>query len=260
MTNQTPAPVMGQRQWIAIALIALAVGAVAALSGLLYAMISGGQADTTKLTLLVIGGAVALVIVIALVAAIYSLLGLTDPTQAMALPEGSIRAVIALLLLVIFAMLAVFFYNGLQAGGAKTTVQNLSETDLVAFLAQHPNAPNLSVTVVADKAADSSAPSGGASASGGGATGASAAANAAPTKPAAKGPTLYNVSYGGANPNADDFAKQLITALGTLLTSVVAFYFGGKTATSAAAAGAAGAAAAGAAGAAAAVNAVTAAK
>lgn len=243
MTDQSApaAPAMTQRQWVAVGLLALTVAVMLAMGAAAYAVITGGQAETSKLTLLVIGGVVALVLMITLIATIYSLLGLTDSSQAMALPEGSIRAVIALLLLVLFAMLAVFFYDGLQSGGSRTTLQNLSEADLVAFLAQHPNAPNLSVTLVGDKSAGSAAgadsgapaPSNNGSAA---SSAAAAAAGGAAGSTGAKPPARYNVTYGGGNPNADDFAKQLITALGTLLTSVVSFYFGGKTATSAAAA------------------------
>src|SRR5262249_54415217 len=48
--------------------------------------------------------------------------------------------------------------------------------------------------------------------------------------------TLYRVYYKTpADTPSDDFAKQVLTLLGTLVTAVSAFYFGAKTATSAAA-------------------------
>jgi hypothetical protein len=51
---------------------------------------------------------------------------------------------------------------------------------------------------------------------------------------------LYEVSYRSANATADDFAKQMLVLLGTLMTAVTSFYLGAGTATSAAKAGAAG--------------------
>ena len=50
------------------------------------------------------------------------------------------------------------------------------------------------------------------------------------------GPPLYTVTYRSANPTGDDFAKQLLVLLGTLMTAITSFYLGAGTATSAAAA------------------------
>src|SRR4051794_26791544 len=58
---------------------------------------SGGvQDNVTVLPLLAIGGVIVLILVLTIVAMIFSILGLTNQGQAMGLPEGSIRAVIAL--------------------------------------------------------------------------------------------------------------------------------------------------------------------
>ena len=46
--------------------------------------------------------------------------------EALGLPEGSIRAVIALSLIVLFAILAVDLYANVSTGGRLNTVQNLS--------------------------------------------------------------------------------------------------------------------------------------
>ncbi len=205
---------------IAAGTIAAVVGALACVAG----KYQGG--DTGTLTLLVIGGAIALVAAIALIATIYNMLGLTDRDQAMALPEGSVRAVIALLLLVLFAMLAIFFYERLQTVGSTVTLSNQTQAQLTDFIAKHPDISNLSITVAPPPAtppADSSAAN-------------KTTPPAVPPLPATPPPSLYNISYGGGNAGASDFAKTLMAALETLLTTVIGFYFGAKTATSSAAA------------------------
>jgi hypothetical protein len=187
--------------------------------------ISDRQDASSAITPLVVGGAVVLVAVMALVAVVYNFVGLSDQKQAMGLPDGSIRSVLALLILVIFAILAVFLYDGLSSAGSTTTERGLTETELMTFIAQHPNAPNLTITVASTKPA----------------TATNAAATNAPTNAAgaaAAGPASpprYDVTYGGANTAATDFAKQLMAAIEALLTTVIGFYFGAKTANTAAA-------------------------
>ncbi len=109
-----------------------------------------------SLPVLAILGVLLLLAALAGVSVSFGHFGLSDKQQALALPEGSIRAVIAMALVVIFAILTVFLYGTLANGNVDT--------------------------------------------------------------------------------QAADFAKQLLTLIGTLMTAVTAFYFGAKTATSAAAA------------------------
>jgi hypothetical protein len=219
---------MNSKFWLAVgaaAMIAVLVGGIMVTGATVHL---DDNADT--LTLLVIGGAIALVAVIALIAVLYSVLGLADDKHAMGLPEGSVQAVITLLLLVLFVMLAVFFYNGLQDGGRTVTLSNQTEAQLTEFIAKHPDATNLSITVAKpSEPGPSSAPP--ASSAPPGSPGATAPAPVAPAP-------RYDISYGGVNSNASDFAKTLMAALETLLTTVIGFYFGAKTATSSAAAAA----------------------
>jgi len=58
-----------------------------------------------------VSGAVALLLSLALLVVVLRNLGLTDPRFAVALPEGSIRAVIALLLVLLFFIASVFLYS-----------------------------------------------------------------------------------------------------------------------------------------------------
>ena len=101
-----------------------------------------------RLPLLTLIGVIALLASITFVAVAFSALGLSDKSQALSLPEGSVRAVIALSLIVIFAVVTIYLYTTIPA----------------------------------------------------------------------------------ANQPAQDFAKQLLVMLGTLITSVSGFYFGAQTA------------------------------
>jgi len=120
----------------------------------------GPLADELKLPLLIVTAVVGLLGSLALVVIVFAVYQLTDKKYALALPDGSIRGVMALLLIVLFAVLTVFL-----------TIRLGNITD-----AQRP--------VV-------------------------------------------------------DFAKQLLTILGTLMTSVASFYFGTRAATDGAQAAAA---------------------
>ncbi len=70
--------------------------------------------NVATLPLVAIGGVVVLVLLLTAVATLFSILELTDGKQALGLPEGSIRAVIALSLIVLFAILSIFLYNGIS--------------------------------------------------------------------------------------------------------------------------------------------------
>ena len=102
-----------------------------------------------ELPLLVVGGVIALLATVGFLVVAFSFFTLHDAKEALGLPSGSIRALIAMMLLVIFAIFAVYFFDRLL------------------------------------------------------------------TKPEAI---------------PVDFAKQIITLVGTLLTAICSFYFGTRTA------------------------------
>jgi hypothetical protein len=133
----------------------LLVGALLGAAG--WALITAQKSDASNvviLPLLAIGGLLALLIVLGLVAVLLETIGLANKDQALALPEGSVRAVIALGLIVLFAILAIYLYASIS-----------------------------------------------------------------------KSPPPEAVSV--------DFAKQLLTIMGTLVTAVASFYFGANTVASA---------------------------
>ena len=135
-------------------IIFAAIIASAAPYALSFWVTKGEVHSDITLPLLAISGVSVLLVSLALVSISFATFGLSDKTQALGLPEGSIRAVIALSLLVIFAIVAFSLFASLSAA----------------------------------------------------------------TKPPAE---------------AVDFAKQLLTLVGTLVTSLSSFYFGAKTATGA---------------------------
>ena len=181
--------------WITATLMLVIV--VATLAGL-YSLVGRGSKLPTEvgLPLLAIGGVVVLLVSLALVSAAFAVFNLSDKTQALGLPEGSIRAVIAISLVVLFAILSIFLYSSMRGGQLKP-VANLTEQQRDEFLKATP------VTQVA-----------------------------AITSAGAGTDQRFTIYYRDQNQASEDFAKQLLVMIGTLVTSVASFYFGSKVASS----------------------------
>jgi hypothetical protein len=64
--------------------------------------------------LVVILGVSVLIILLFIMASGFAILGLHDSRQAMGLPEGSIRAMIALLLIIIWVIFSIYLFNAVQ--------------------------------------------------------------------------------------------------------------------------------------------------
>jgi hypothetical protein len=154
-----------------------------------------------SLPLLAIGGVVVLIFMLATVSMIFSALGLANRDLAMGLPEGSIRAVIALSLIVLFAILSIFLYQSISSGGARFKIDEMSTADRAEFIRSNVNARDIQSSETKGK------------------------------------PGFYDVTYRSANPASEDFAKQLLVLLGTLMTAITSFYLGAGTVTSAVKAG-----------------------
>jgi hypothetical protein len=197
---------------VAVALlVSMLVGALLFMAWGLLTLINSKVDPSTSLPLLAIGGVIMLILLLTIVAVIFWLLDLADKSQAMGLPEGSIRAVIALSLIVLFAILAVFLYEGVN--GPVSTIEYLSEADRSEFFKAHPTAQDVQSVLAKDPTGQ-------------------------PIKKA-DGTPVYTVTYrSGSNATSNDFAKQLLVLLGTLMTAITSFYLGAGTATSAASAAA----------------------
>lgn len=152
------------------------------------------------LPLVVIVGVVVLLVTLALVAVTFSILNMSDKGQALALPEGSVRAVIALMLLLVFAIAAIFLYSNIANSGKVRTAEKLSTADVIE-LKKHTTVL-FTVPPFVETTRGGNEPY-----------------------------TVYFREF--SSPAADDIAKQLIVLLGTLVTAVASFYFGSSSVASA---------------------------
>jgi len=149
-------------------------------------------APTAQLPIMAIAGVMALLVSLALVSLTFSLAGLSDRGEALGLPRGSVRAVISLSLIVLFAITS-FAFQGSFTGGLQKT-EPLTEADATAMRANL-HGDELVATL----------PSGD-----------------------AQRPTV--VVYRTGSRASEDFARQVFTIVGTLMTAVASFYFGSRAA------------------------------
>lgn len=143
-----------------------------------------------------------LVVLAILLPIIFKWLALTDGSQALGLPEGTVRAVIALVLVILFGAAPIYLFNNVS--GSDRTVPNLDAAAMTKFQVDYKDFYPAFVEVKGDNG------------------------------------TTYTAHYRApSDATGVDFAKQMLVLLGTLATSVTSFYFGAKTATTASAHGAA---------------------
>lgn len=188
---------------MALVLLAIAGGMVYGLYAMFIGAPTHGAPESSKdistsvqLPLLAITGVLALIVALALVSVSFALFELSDKTQALGLPEGSVRAVIALCLIVLFAILTIFLYSSLSSP------QNKDLTSITGLTFEEVQSAKSSLQVAFVKP---------------------------PPKPEVKdGYTVYFREP--RNPAAEDFAKQLLVMIGTLVTAVASFYFGSRVA------------------------------
>ncbi len=142
------------------------------------------------ITPLLILSVVALFITLVFTTTIFQHLGLTNKDQSLGLPEGSIRAVIALSLILIFMISSLFIYSQMGKTSIETS-KGITQEMVLTF-------PSESIAwIVANKTVDNE--------------------------------TLYNVGLKVEKSAAStDIAKQIITTVSTLVVAVAGFYFGTK--------------------------------
>jgi len=139
-----------------------------------------------SLTILLLTGVVALIAVLVIAVAVFAALGLSNKTHAFGMPEGTIRAVIALGLVLIFSITSVFLYWQLRSQPTER-LSGLTQEQL----GQIPAEEIMSSTPISDD------------------------------------PVLYDVRIRlEQNEASEDFAKQMLTVISTLVVAVAAFYFG----------------------------------
>jgi hypothetical protein len=134
-------------------------------------------------------GVIALIIALTFMTVIFKSLNLTNSENSLGLPEGSIRAVIALSLILIFMISSVFLYYQVENGGRYTSegvtqaqIDNMSPDGIVSIdrVGTYHNESIFTVTRLVE------------------------------------------------NQTSEDIAKQIITTVSTLVVAIAGFYFGTK--------------------------------
>ena len=153
-----------------------------------------GVTDELQMSLVIVAAIVVFMSVLFLVAAGFSVMGLTDPRQALGLPEGSIRSVIALLLIMIFIIFGIHLFRVVANG----------VSDYRGIMSTPPAPASPGQRIIAQKVPSE--------------------------KPG--GEPAYEVwAINPVSEEARALAQQLITTVGTLVVAVSGFYFGSSTAT-----------------------------
>jgi len=151
----------------------------------------GSAQPEIALPIVLIAGLIALVVALGVLVGTFAIFGLSNPRASFGLPEGTMQAVIAMMIILIFAVTSLY----LHASSQTTTVTSIgiSEEQLAAI------PPDQIRGIVATP--DKGNPGG----------------------------TTYAVVRAFDNQVADDFAKQLLTTLSTLVVAIAGFYFGAKS-------------------------------
>lgn len=173
---------------------------------------SQGLPAEIQLPLLLSAGVVLLLMALAAVTVVFRQQQLTDPKEALGLPSGSVRAVIALTLILIFAIMSIYLYSR-NVNLTTRTVPNITQEQLDRIPAQQ-------IFSVAPVTTPSPPP------------------NASPPPAGAPTPApRFNAQIiAPVSPVGEDIAKQIITTVSTLVVAISAFYFGTSAVTAAQAA------------------------
>lgn len=155
------------------------------------------------LTVLAIFGIMILFGALALISTVFARLSLSAPGEALALPPGSIRAVIAFSLIVLFAIVSVMLYQSLNQPYA---VEHLTADQKEAVI-KEPRNQVLAVIVEACKTPQADDP----------------------TACDPKNPSYTVHLRLQAGSEGTDLAKQMLVIIATLVTSVTSFYFASRS-------------------------------
>jgi len=167
----------------------IAVGLIAAALFVQWNVNAETEKPALLLPLLLTLGVILLIATLAAYAIVLHGIGLSPEapdSQALGLPEGSVRAVLALALVLVFAILSVFLFIQLQ------NPPQLESRGVTAE--QLPLFGQGQVLQIKPEASSS--------------------------------PTTYTVVVAPGTPGSTQVAQQLLTVLATLVTAVAAFYFG----------------------------------
>lgn len=147
------------------------------------------------LPIMIVASLAVLVMILAILSAVMGGLGMSDSRYALGMPEGSIRAVIALSLILIFIVSALYLYNAIEYSYLS---KGLPESQFNTLIEQQPE------RIVYFEAKT------------------------------VGGATVYDVRLRTeVGETSRNFATQILTIVGTLVGAVSGFYFGNKSLTTA---------------------------
>ena len=130
--TSTTSPAVRRRSVTARIMVGMSVVSIAFVAIIVAVGMAGDGNQTLALPLLLIAGVVIFLSALAALVVIFVRNGLSNRNYALGLPDGSIRAIIALSLILLFAILAVFLYIG--QGGFGTTQPTAAQTDIAKQL------------------------------------------------------------------------------------------------------------------------------
>lgn len=183
---------------LGVGIVLVIVPAVLLMAGLGYGLFD--RMRLIGLPLMAILGIVLLFGTLALVAMLFESLKLTNRAEPLALPPGSIRAAIALSLIVLFAITSIMLFQSMV--GQPYLLKGFSKAQMYSMVERSPD----NVIEVVPAACAASVPAGGACAD-------------------ADERFDLHLQGAGLSESASDLATQLLTLVGTLMTSVTSFYF-----------------------------------
>lgn len=171
------------------------------------------NSDTLSLAAFAFGGIVVLLGTLLIFTTFVNTIGLSDKAMALGLPEGSVRAIIALSLVGLFSILTA---STMQAPKSMIRL-GMTQTAITQYLVENPSTRLVKITT--DKLAVPANQGSPAKLDG---SGKIVTPEVAPT------PEIPATFYAEFQPASgfDDFTKQMLTLVGTLMTAVISFYFG----------------------------------
>lgn len=101
---------MNQNRFVRLPIAATLVIIVGVITGLVLAEIYLPSRSDLIVGLIVVLGASVLAVLLFIMAAGFTALGMNDPKEALGLPKGSVRAMIALLLIIVWVILSVYLF------------------------------------------------------------------------------------------------------------------------------------------------------
>ncbi|MGK2849891.1 MAG: hypothetical protein ACSLFN_03130 [Candidatus Limnocylindrales bacterium] len=115
--------------WSYVILGFLPIGVLAVGVGIYAAMAGSGSsvADEVRMAIVLSAGVIGLLLALAVVAVFFHGLQLNDKTEALGLPRGSIRAFIAIALILIFAIMSIYLFTAMAEGTPSTESADLAK-------------------------------------------------------------------------------------------------------------------------------------